>query len=89
VSLLDAAPLSKRRQHFVALAKLPRLGRIQIRIRRELIRAGKPLTTPELARRVYPRTTPWTKYILVAAPKVAERLYRQRSRGGPIVWRLK
>jgi hypothetical protein len=24
-----------------------------------------------------------------AAPKFAERLYRRRSRGGPVVWRLK
>ena len=82
-------PPMDRRRYFADLARRPRLGPIQVRIRRELIIAGKPLTTPELAKRVYPRTTPWTKYIRVAALKVAVPLYRQRSVGNPWVWQLK
>ena len=82
------ATLSTRHARLAAMAKLPRRSRTQTRIRRTLIAAGKPLTTIELAKRIY-RTTRlecWHAYSTRrAAVRVARPLYRRRSRGMPIV----
>jgi hypothetical protein len=64
---------------------------MQVRIRRELIIAGRPLTTRQLMDRIYSRPTQHWHYgsVREAARKFAVEDRRQRSRGEPIVWRLK
>jgi hypothetical protein len=70
-------------------APRPRAGRIQTKIRRVLIAAGKPLSTVELAKRVYARPTQlgWrVSSIYRAAPRFAVPIARGRT---GLVWRLK
>jgi hypothetical protein len=84
-----ARTLSTRHARLVAMARLPRRSQTQIRIRRALIIAGKPLSTADLARIIY-RTTKlkhWHTYSTRrAAVKVARPIGRRRSRGMPILW---
>jgi hypothetical protein len=55
-----------------------------------LIADGKPLTTPQIARRVYRTTKLWqVGNVYRAAPRVAEPLRKVRSRGCPVLWKLK
>jgi hypothetical protein len=86
----ETAPaLSTRRAQLLIAARRPRVGRIERLVRRSLVAAGKPLTTIELARRIY-RTTQlkhWHSYnVRRAAPKFAVRVGVRRSRGVPILW---
>jgi hypothetical protein len=71
-------------------AKRPPTGRIQTRVRRLLIAHGW-MTTPQLMRAIYPCPTQHWHYGSVrdAARKFAVEDRRQRSRGEPIIWRLK
>jgi hypothetical protein len=81
---------SIRHQQIVAAARRPRIGRLARQIRRLLIVAGKPLTTPQIARGVYRTTQPWqVGNVYRAAPKVAERVRKLRSTGSPVLWKLK
>jgi len=60
-------------------------------MRRLLIIAGRPMTTGQLARRIYP--PPFRRwhadYVRRTAPLVAVRVRQVRSRGHPVLWRLK
>jgi hypothetical protein len=87
--VMQPPTLSIRRPTTLIVAK--RVGRVQRQIRRLLIVAGKPLTTTELARSIYPRPTkPWHCYsVRRTAPKFAVEYGRRRSAGAPIVWKLK
>jgi hypothetical protein len=91
VSLLDARWHSLRRPTIPIRPNRPRVGRIQTRVRRELIASGRPLTTRELMDRIYPRPTQHWQYRVVrgAAAKFAEPVRRIRRPGHPWVWRLK
>jgi hypothetical protein len=79
-----------RHAQLVAAANRPRLGALARRIRRSLIIAGKPLTTPQIARRIYRTTHYWqVGNVYRAAPRVAERVRQVRSAGLPVLERLK
>ena len=79
------------------MASMPRkkkVGRVQLRVRRALLAAGKPLTSGEMLRTVYPR---WHREryedwhfsnLRRAAPKFAYVIYRLGKRGKP-VWALR
>jgi len=66
--------------------------RLSRQIRRALIAADGPLTTPPLARHVY-RTIKLERWhydnVRRSARRFAVELYRRRSPGTPIVWVLK
>jgi hypothetical protein len=47
-------PFDRHRQ-LVVVANQPRIGRVERLIRRLLITAGRPMTTTELMRAIYPR----------------------------------
>jgi hypothetical protein len=87
---LKPASLAAGRPWLAAAALRPRIGRLARQIRRSLIVAGKPLTTPQIARRVYRTTQYWhVANVYRAAPRVAERVGYRASRGKPVLWRLK
>jgi hypothetical protein len=69
----------------------PHMGRIQIRVRRHLVFAGKPLTTSELARLIYPPPIHHghRRQIREAARKFAIAIGRRRRGGCPTLWALK
>jgi hypothetical protein len=69
---------------------LPRIGHIRRRLRRLLIIHG-PMPTGELARNVYPRPHQecQVQHVRRTLPGIAVEDRRQRSRGEPIIWRLK
>lgn len=79
------------RHHRGAIGRnFPRAGRNQVRVRRVLIIAGQPLSTTEIARRIFTRPTfDQVNRIYRAAPKFAERVGYRASRGKPVLWRLK
>ena len=84
----SAAPPADRGLYRPIAAHRPRAGRIQTKIRRVLIIAGGPLSTVELAKRVYSRTTQlgWrVSSIYRAAPRFAVPIARGRA---GLVWRL-
>ena len=90
--VMARGPADRRHQLLIA-ARSPRVGRIELRVRRAFIaNNGHPLSTTELMRRVYPRVVKfkhWHSYsIRRAAPKFAVRVGRRRCRGMPIVWQL-
>jgi hypothetical protein len=88
--MIEAATLAPDRlARLVAMARLPRRSRTQIKIRRLLIIAGKPLTTIELAKALYRTTKPRHSQaysVRRAAVRVARPIGRRRSRGLPILW---
>ena len=88
--MIEAAALAPDRlARLVAMARLPRRTQTQIKIRRLLIVAGKPLTTIELARSLYRTTKPRHSQaysVRRAAARVARRAGIRRSRGLPILW---
>jgi hypothetical protein len=70
-------------------AKRSKIGHLQRAVRRQLIIAGKPLSTTELAELIPSPHRYHAKYVYVAAPKFAERVGYRASRGKPVLWRLK
>jgi hypothetical protein len=88
---LAPMPPPARRGRASDLTSKPAVGRVQRWIRRWLIFVGRPMTTVELARLIYrrPPSHPdcWT--IRQSALKFAVPIGRQRSRGGPMLWRLR
>jgi hypothetical protein len=82
------AQLNRPRSVVIA-ANSPRVGRLERAIRRHLILSER-LTTTQLAQRIYRTTKPWQLgNVRRAAPKFAVEVGRRRSRGVPILWRLK
>jgi hypothetical protein len=81
---------SLRRPPLPPLPKMPPTGRNQTKVRRALIIAGRPLSTSEIARRIYARPTyDQVSLIYRAAPKFCERAGYRASRGKPVLWRLR
>jgi hypothetical protein len=85
------APLVNRLLSTSDWRKFPRIGPVRRKLRRVLIVAGYPMTTGQLARRIYP--PPFKRwhadYVRRAVPMVAERIGQVRSAGLPVLWRLK
>jgi hypothetical protein len=71
--------------------KFPRVGHVRLKLRRTPIIAGCPMTTGQLARRIYP--PPFKRwhadYVRRCAPLVADRVRQLASPGEPWLWRLK
>ena len=85
------APSPADRRHRGAIGRnFPRVGRNQLRVRRILIIAGRPLSTTEIARRIFARPIySQVNNVYRAARKFAERVGYRASRGKPVLWRLK
>ena len=87
----DARSLSTRRQNRPIDAK-PRIGRLQLRVRRAFIASnGQPLTIADFLPRCYPQTRSYARWqyraVGRAACKFGVSLGRAESRQGrPIVW---
>jgi hypothetical protein len=89
MSLEEAATPADRHHRGAMGRNLPRAGRIQVRVRRCLIVDG-PLSTSEIARRIFVRPTySQVNNVYRAARKFAERVGYRASRGKPVLWRLK
>lgn len=95
---MQAPSRPKRVARLLAAAQIaargPRVGRVELRVRWAFIAAGRPLSTTELMRRVYPRVGKfkrWHSYnVRRAAPKFAVRIGRsQVGSGSPILWKAK
>ncbi len=90
--LKDAAAATRptKRELVLLAARRPRIGKIELRIRRAFIaNLGQPLTTPELARRCYHVTKlkRWHRYnVRRAASKFAIRVGYGRGPGPPVMW---
>jgi hypothetical protein len=88
------APLSDMGGIVTIADKSPRIGRIQLRVRRALIAAdGKPVTITDLLQYCYPFTDRFKMWhrtnIHRAVHKFAVEVGRRRCRGAPILWALK
>jgi hypothetical protein len=90
---LIMAPAHSNRRYVLTIAdKSHRIGRLQLQVRRAfLAHEGRPLTTPQLMRRCYPRVRDFKVWhywnVHRAALKFAVRLGRsKRGRGLPIIW---
>ena len=57
-------------------------------MRRQLIIAGRQLSTTEPAKRIPSPNRYHAKYVYVAAPRFAERVGYRASRGKPVLWKL-
>ena len=88
--MLRALTQPNRRPAITLRTDYSRIGRIQRQIRRLLIIHG-PMTSGELARRLYPRPNKdwhW-RQVRDSASRFAERIGNVRSPGRPVLWRLK
>ena len=88
--MIAAPMLSDRGPNTAVRTDFPRNGRIQTRVRRLLIIHG-PMTTGDIARQIYARPTTDSNRLQVrrAARKFALEIGRRRSRGVPIIWKLR
>jgi hypothetical protein len=82
---------SARRPHIPRRANRPRVGRIQCRVHRALIIAGKPMLTADIIRKVYPGPIKHWHYRQVreSALRFAEPVRRVARPGCPVLWKLR